>query len=45
MIKTMYLVDHVTLWMPTFVPHIAINFDKLFEDGAGAAGAFRGEAG
>ena len=40
-----YLVDHVTIWMPTLVSHFAINLDKLFEDSAGAAGAFRGEAG
>jgi hypothetical protein len=45
LLHTRYLVDHVTLWMPALIPHIAINFDKLFEDGAGAAGAFRGEAG
>jgi len=45
MMKTVYLVDHVTLWMPTLVPHIAINLDKLFEDSAGAADAFGSEAG
>ena len=43
--KRMYLVDHVTFWMPTFVSHVAIYFHKLFEDGAGAAGAFCSEAG
>ena len=45
MMKTTHFVDHVTLWMPTLVSHIAINLDELFEDGAGTAGAFRGEAG
>jgi len=41
----MYLVDHVTFWMPTFVSHVAIYFYKLFEDGAGAASALCSESG
>jgi len=45
MMWTGYLVNHVTLWMPTQVLHIVINLDKMFEDGTGAAGAFYGEAG
>ena len=43
--RRMYLVDHVAFWMPTLVSHVAIYLDKLFEDGAGAAGAFCSEAG
>jgi hypothetical protein len=31
--------------MPTFVSHVAVYFHKLFEDGAGTAGAFFSEAG
>ena len=31
--------------MPTFVSHVTIYFYKLFEDGAGATGAFCSEAG
>jgi hypothetical protein len=31
-----YLVDHVTLWMPALVPHVAIDLDKLLQDGSTA---------
>lgn len=29
-----YLVDHVALWMPTFISHVSINLHKLLQDRA-----------
>lgn len=34
------LVDHVTLWMPTLVFHIAIDLDELLQDSTVAPGTF-----
>ncbi len=38
-----YLVDHVALWVPTLVPHIAIDLYKLLENGAIASSTLRSE--
>ena len=39
------LVDHVTLRMPTFIPHIAVDLDELLQDGTVASRTFCCEAG
>lgn len=35
--------DHITFWMPTFVSHIPVKLDKLFENGASTSDAFGGK--
>lgn len=40
-----YLVDHVTFGMPTLVPRVAVDFNKLLQDSTAAAYAFGGKAG
>lgn len=39
------LVDHITLWMPTLVSHIAVDLDELLQDGTVAPRAFRRKPG
>lgn len=38
-----HLVDHVTLRMPTLIPHVTVNLHELLQDGGIAPDALRRE--
>lgn len=42
-VYTQYLVNHVAFWVPVFVDAVAVDLDKLLEDGGLAAGTLDGE--
>ena len=40
-----HLVDHVTLGVPTFIPHVTIDLNELLQNSAVATSALRSKAG
>lgn len=35
-----HLMNHVTFWMPAFVPHITVDFDELFQNSTSTSNTF-----